>query len=233
MGGDSDSPFGCFSCFKRQDRFFLGNPGSHFEKSSRVLEGFDVGHDDACVLILTIIIDDFIHAHVSFVPETRVHPYPLADPVEMDLECLSHASALGHDRDIPRKHGYKGEIGIDRDLRIRILNSLGVGAVNAHAVLVGDCDDLPLQLESLLAHFFEASRVNDGKLDPFFPAVLEDIGNESVFDRNIHQVDFIGNLRDRCIGFKAFDVFRLWVHGIDGALKIVVQQVFQDDMTYA
>ncbi len=205
MRGNGRYAFGRPPCFQRQDRFLLGHPAGDFKKTGRILERLDMNHDDFCLFILAIIIDDFIHAHIGFIPKTGIHPYPLADTMKVQLQCLADASALGHYRDIAGFHRHECKVGIDRNRRIGILNALRVGAVNTHIVLVRDFNNLLFKLKPFFAYLFEARRMDNGEFYALLAALFENNGDQGVLNRYVYQIYFIRNVADRRVSLKAFD----------------------------
>ena len=116
----------------------------------------------------------------------------------MKLQGLPHPTALGDDRDVSRAHGNEGEVGVDRDLRVGILDALRIGSVDPHAVLMGNLDDLFLERDTLSSDLLKPRRVHYGELDPFLAAVFEHKWNQRVLYRYVDEVDFTRHVGDRC-----------------------------------
>ena len=185
MGSHGNRSLRGLSGFQGKDGFFGCDTAGDLQETGRILQRLDVHHDHFCPVILTVIIDDFVHADISLVAETGVHTDTHSDIVQMEFQRFSDSTALGNDGDVAGRHRHEGEISIDRNLRIRILNTLGVGPVDTHPVFVSDLDNLPLQFETLLTDFFKTGCVDDGKFNTFLPALFENMRYDGVLDRNV------------------------------------------------
>jgi hypothetical protein len=153
-----------------------------------------------------------------------------ADVVEVQLEHLAHAAALGDDRDVARLHRHEGEVGVDGDLGIGVLDALRVRTEEAHAVAVGQLDHLALAFDALLADLLETGGVDDGELDAFLAALLDDSRHQVVPDRDVDQVDHVRHVEHRLESLERADVTALRVDREDRTLVAVGRQILDDDV---
>jgi hypothetical protein len=153
-----------------------------------------------------------------------------ADVVEVELEHLAHAAALGDDRDVARLHRHEGEVGVDRNLGIGVLDALRIGPEEAHAVAVGQLDHLAFSFDALLTNLLEAGGVDDGELDALLAALLDDRRHQVVPDRDVDQVDHVRHVEHRLEGLERPDVAALRVDREDRTLVAVGGQVLDDDV---
>ncbi len=90
---------------------------------------------------------------------------------------------------------------------------------------MGNLDDLPFKLKAFGSHFFEARRMDDGKLHSFLAAFFKHSRNQGVLDRNIHQIYLIRDIGYRRIGSETFNEIRFRVYGVNRTFEIVINQV--------
>ena len=193
-----------------QDRLVRRDLRRHLEKRRGVLEALGLHHDRPRALVLAVVVEDLRHRQVALVAVGAVHAVAQPDVVQVQLEHLAHAAALGDDRDVARLHRHEGEVGVDRDLGVGVLDALGVGPEDAHAVLVGQLDHLALALDALLADLLEPGAVHDAELDALLPALLDDLRDQRGLDRDVDQVDLVRHVEHRLEALEAADVRAPW-----------------------
>src|SRR5674476_275566 len=113
------------------------------------------------------------------------------------------AAAEGNDRNMPRFWVGEGEVAVSPQGWIAVDDPLTVGTQKPDAVLPGNGHELGLQPGTLLAHFAEAGRVDDDRLDPLFPALQDGLGDHRGRDDDMGQVNRTGNLIQGFIGLEA------------------------------
>ncbi len=213
-----------------QDRLFRCHFLHRLHERPWIPETLDVQYDDPRPLVLAVIPNDLRDRDITGVAVGGIQARSDPHLRESLVDHLSHAAAESDDRDEPRVGFGEREVAVGAHVGIRIDDPLAIRAEDPDAVLPGYGQAVLLDGCPFGADFGEATAVEDDKLDPFLPTIVNGLGHESGRDDHVYDIHISGNIQNRGIRFDAPDLIGLGIDGVDRPLESKIQQVLDNSV---
>ncbi len=201
------------------------------QEATSIADRFHVDHDRLGADIVAQVVDQVAPAYVHHGPDGHegAEAHHLFQAPIQDRGAERAALADEADRTGPRDGGSEGGVHAGKGAH----HSQAVGADDADVRSLRLLQKLPLKLGAFRTDLLEPGGNHDGPAHTLLAAFPDQTRNRRRRSDDYGQVDGLGNVRDRLVGFHAQNTGAFGIHGIDRPAERARDQVPKHGPSYA